>query len=132
MNYLALLVAAVAAFFIGFLWHGPVFGKLWIKLSGMTDQQLKEAKEQNMAPMMILAFIQQVLTAYVLAQFSLAWGAADAMHALLVAFWAWLLVAVVLLNGVLWEKRSTNLYLFNLAYYLVLFAVVSLIVTLWR
>lgn len=132
MNYLAIVVAAVAAFAIGFLWHGPLFGKTWIRLSGMTEQQLKEAQQQGMAQMMVLSFVQQLLTAYVLAQFSYAWGASDIGGALLVAFWAWLLVSVIMLNGVLWERKPTALYAFNIAYQLVLFAVVSTIVTLWR
>ncbi|HLD39833.1 MAG TPA: DUF1761 family protein, partial [Candidatus Nanoarchaeia archaeon] len=33
-NYLAVLVAAIAAYVVGFLWYGPVFGKKWMALMG--------------------------------------------------------------------------------------------------
>lgn len=35
VNYLAIVVSAVAAFAIGFIWHGPLFGKTWAKLCGI-------------------------------------------------------------------------------------------------
>ena len=33
INLKAVVVSAVAAFVIGFLFHGPLFGKLWMKLA---------------------------------------------------------------------------------------------------
>jgi hypothetical protein len=34
-----------------------------------------------------------------------------------VGFWVWLgFVAVILANGLLWEGKSLNLFLFNIAY----------------
>jgi len=62
-----------------------------------------------------LAFVQQMITAYVLAHFSCKWRAAGVGGALFVAFSSWLLVALATLNSVLWERKSTGLYLFNLA-----------------
>ena len=34
VNWLAIIIAAVANMVIGFLWYGPVFGKSWMTLSG--------------------------------------------------------------------------------------------------
>ena len=34
MNWIAIVIATVAAMVIGFLWYGPVFGKSWMALSG--------------------------------------------------------------------------------------------------
>lgn len=34
INYWAVLVSAFCAFFIGWIWYGPLFGKLWMKLNG--------------------------------------------------------------------------------------------------
>lgn len=36
VNYLAILVAAVLSMVLGFLWYGPLFGKEWTKLMGVT------------------------------------------------------------------------------------------------
>ena len=34
MNWIAIIVATVAAMVIGFLWYGPAFGKTWMALTG--------------------------------------------------------------------------------------------------
>jgi hypothetical protein len=34
MNWIAIIVATVAAMVIGYLWYGPVFGKTWMALTG--------------------------------------------------------------------------------------------------
>jgi hypothetical protein len=40
-NWLAIIVAAIAFYAIGFLIYGAVFSKLWMQLSGYTQEQLK-------------------------------------------------------------------------------------------
>ncbi len=44
INYLAVVVAAIANMVLGFLWYGSLFGKQWIKLSGFTAEAMNEAK----------------------------------------------------------------------------------------
>jgi hypothetical protein len=34
MNWVAIIIATVAAMVIGFLWYGPAFGKTWMALTG--------------------------------------------------------------------------------------------------
>lgn len=42
MNYLALLVAALSTLVVGFVWYHPkVFGTIWMKESGMTQEKIK-------------------------------------------------------------------------------------------
>lgn len=42
LNPIALVVAAVSALVVGFIWYNPkVFGNAWMKESGMTDEQIK-------------------------------------------------------------------------------------------
>lgn len=136
INYLAVLAAAVAAFVFGFLWHGPVFGKLWMSLSGITQEQMEAAKAKGMGAMkwqMLGTFLQQLLTAYVFALFAMWMGFMDVSGALQLAFWSWLgFIVTTQLNGVLWENRSKHLYLFNITYQLASFMILSLIVTLWK
>ena len=61
VNYLAVLVAGLAAFFLGGLWYTAIFGKLWIKLQGYTDEQIKEMKAKMSPPKffggMILSYL---------------------------------------------------------------------------
>ena len=62
INYLAVLVSAIIGMIIGALWYSPLlFGKLWMKLSGMTEKQLNEAKKKGMGKMYLVAFIGVLL-----------------------------------------------------------------------
>ncbi len=136
LNYTSIFVAALAAFFIGFLWHGPVFGKAWIKLMKITPSEMVKGRKEMAKKMplyMLGAFIQQVITAGVIAVFCPLIGVPDAGRAILLAFLLWLgLISTTLLNGVLWEKRTVPLYLFNIVYQFVSLTVITLIVGLWR
>ena len=135
-NSLAVLVAALAAFIIGFLWHGPVFGKQWIKMMKIPKSEIDAMKAKGMGPMiprMIAALAQQLVFATVVSHLASALGVAGAVPAILFAVLLWLgFVATILLNTVLWENRKMELYLFNVAYHLVSLVAVTLIVVMWR
>jgi len=134
INLLAVFVAAAVAFFIGFLWHGPLFGAQWIKLMGIPQAEVDAMKAKGMGPMvpqMIAAFVQQVVTAGIMAHLMNALSITDVVPALLFAFVLWLgFIATVLLNGVLWENRKMNLYFFNIGYHLVALAAIALVIVL--
>ena len=41
-NPIAMLVAAISALVVGFIWYNPkVFGNAWMKAAGVTDEQIK-------------------------------------------------------------------------------------------
>lgn len=135
VNYVSVLVAAAAAFCIGFLWHGPVFGKQWMKLMKITPAEMKKGQKEmegKMAGYMLVAFLQQLVTAYVVSVVASLIGVSDTAGAVQLAGLLWLgLIATTLLNGVLWEKRTIPLYLFNIVYQLVSLTVITLIVAVW-
>lgn len=136
VNLLAVFVAAIAAFTIGFLWHGPVFGKQWIALMEIPQAKIDEMRAKGMGPMvpqMIAGLIQQIVVALVAAHLANALGLTTALQAVLFAIVIWFgFIATVLLNTVLWEQRKISLYLFNNAYQVVSLIVISLIVVLWK
>lgn len=41
LNWIAIIVATVASFVIGFLWYGPVFGKAWLAALGKTEDEIQ-------------------------------------------------------------------------------------------
>ena len=41
VNYWAVLVAALFTFVLGFLWHGPLFGRTWLRLVALTPESMK-------------------------------------------------------------------------------------------
>ena len=64
LNPIAMLVAAVSALVVGFIWYNPkVFGNAWMQAAGMTDEQVKGG---NMAKIFGLALLFAFLLAVAL------------------------------------------------------------------
>lgn len=131
IDYLGVLMAAVASFAFGALWHSQLgFGMTWRSLMGLSEKDMRStpsaADRQRARPLspvqaMLLGFIATLLFAYVLAHFivlaGVAAGGVSVGVALEAGFWVWLGFAVVILaNGYLWEGKPLNLFLFNAAY----------------
>ncbi len=67
MNPWAVLVAALSTLPIGFIWYNPkVFGTIWMKETGMTEEKAKEA---NMLKIFGMAILFAIMISFVL-QFS--------------------------------------------------------------
>lgn len=123
VNYLAILLCGILSMVVGFLWYGPLFGKEWMKLSGMTDKVKEEAKK-NMGQTYGIMFVLSLVMAWILAHFI--WYAAPASATLMIgvktAFWGWLgLVVPTSASKYLFnpEKKPWKLFYLDAGYYLV-------------
>lgn len=136
---LGIIIAAVAAQGLGFLWYGPLFGKTWMGLMGLTEKDKEKAKQQGMAKTFVMSFVASLVTATVLNFLTIESGFVDitgaapalvnALGAMLIAALVWLgFVATKSLGSVFWEGRSWKLYFFNTAHDLVSFLVMGAIV----
>lgn len=137
INYLAVIVAATVSMVVGALWYGPLFGKQWMALSGMTQANLDAAKKRGMSKMYVVAFIGSLVMSYVLAHalvFASVYLNVSGIGAgLMAGFWNWLgFVAPVTLGGVLWEGKSWKLWGLNNSYHLVTLLLMGVVLSLWR
>lgn len=131
INYYALIVAAVANIAIGMLWYGPLFGKPWMAMTGLTKESIKTMPLKPMYAM-LGGLINSLLIAYVLLFFTATW-VTDLNGALMAAFWIWLgFVATTQISGFLWEGKPFKLFLINTSYSLVAYGVMAAILVLWR
>jgi len=133
INYLAVLVAAVASVVLGFVWYGPLFGKTWAQLMGFDKKKMAEAKKKGMPKQTwVLMILGTLVTSYVLAHFVDYLDAVNVAGALQAGFWLWLgFIVPVQLGMVLWEGKPWKLYFLNAAYYLVNLSVMATILALW-
>lgn len=67
VNLLAVLLATIAAFILGGIWYGPLFGRPWMAAHGLTADQLRE----GFSPMRSygITFLIGLVTAYTFALF---------------------------------------------------------------
>ncbi|MBR9706855.1 MAG: DUF1761 domain-containing protein [Candidatus Diapherotrites archaeon] len=130
VNYAAVLIAAIASFIVGMIWYGPLFGKKWMKLSGI--KKSKKKKKQDMTGIMISGIITDLVVTFVLASFLLMAGASSVIDSIVVAFWIWLGFYVpVMYGGVLWEGKKLELFILNIAYRLTSLFTMAIILAVW-
>lgn len=133
INFVSVLVAALAAFILGFLFHGPVAGKLWMKLADI--HPTGNEKFSDMVPQLIWNFIVNLLTAFVMAgSFWLIFtsslmGPATWFRGAILGAWFWLgfLVPATSIE-VIWMGRKFKLWLFEAVCSLIVMATMGAII----
>ena len=137
VNILAIVVAVVVNFVLGFLWYAKLFMKSWTKEMGYDPNMRPDGKA--MAKGMALMVIGNFLFAWILAFYLAGWkfipGSAQMgtlSFAINSALSVWIGFFVpVHLSRVVWEKHSWKLFFINSGYHLVATVVVALILAYW-
>lgn len=157
-NPIAMLVAAISALVVGFIWYNPkVFGNAWMKAAGVTDEQIKGGNMVKIFGLALLfAFIlSSALPGIVIHQMgalSLVGGVADgalpsyaaflsdygdafrtfkhgAFHGVLTGIF---IVLPILGTNALFERKSAKYIFINTGYWIVTLAVMGAIISGWR
>ena len=129
VNYLAVLVAAIAQMIIGAVWYGPLFGKQWMSYSKIkpdkkTMQKMKEKAKHSY----VVMFIGSIITAMVFSYIIDYANATTAIDGMIGGFWVWLGFVVPVLSGsFLWEGRPVALFNLKAGYYLVTLLAMTLV-----
>lgn len=135
INYLAVFVAAVVNFFIGFMLHGPVGGKLWMKLANIVPTG--NEKMSDMYGQMAWNLLANLVFAYVLAvmyMFAVGSGYAEAgvWAGLCVAFKVWLGFVVTSTSmDVIWMKANFKLWVYEIFASLASILAMGAIIAAW-
>lgn len=128
LNYLAILVSAVAYWILGALWYSPVlFGKLWSKVVQPSD----EAKK-GMGMSMALSFIGFFLICFVMALFVTHLVPADMTRGIKIALSAGFgFMLLPMWIGQLYSKSSMTVLLIDAAYHFAGFIIAAIIISSW-
>jgi hypothetical protein len=132
INYLAVLVAAIAHFLIGGLWYGLLFGNKFVELIGWSPEKLRQMESRNPTKAMVLAFLFAVIVSLVIALFIKYTGARTVFEGIQIAILLWLVIASTQFATVMFEDRSLGLYLLNIGYQLVACSMAGVILVLWK
>lgn len=131
VNIWAVLVAALSAFIVGWIWYGPLFGKLWMKLNGFTEEMIKEGGGMSMPLIMIINYIATVLAAFAIAMFiGIESDASFGLFAgfMIAIFW----IGTSRLNDVLYERKPFKLFLINVGYNVVIYMIMGAVLGAWH
>ena len=138
INYWAVLLATVACVALGFVWFGPLFGKVWMKAIHVEmPKEITKAMQRDMMRSYGIVAVSAFVMAFVLAHF-LAFASEfmdteGAMAGATGAIWAWVgFVVPATLGSVLWESRTWKYCFVTAGYWLVALIVTGVILAVWQ
>ena len=137
VNYVAILVCGIASMVVGFIWYGPLFGKVQMQVMGADDctPEQKEAMRKAMGGMYLLQFILALIMIWTIDMVLVHWaGQASAVK---IAVFLWFgFVVTLAAGGALWsgkpKKMAYKMFLLSAGAQLVTFIVVALILSAWK
>jgi hypothetical protein len=128
-NFLAVLVAAIVNYVFATIWYALIFGKIWQKLTGITDMKP--------APMnIILVLIGSFVLSFILYH-SIVFGNAyfkisGVTGGLMGGFFGWFgYIAPVTLATKLWEKKPWGLWFLDNGFWLISLLIMGIILSVW-
>ena len=136
INFIAVAAAAIAAFILGFLFHRPPIGNLWMKLANI--HPTGNEKFSDMIPQMIKNLLVNFVTAavlaviYLFASGSTYLGGAGTWRGVVCALWIWLGFIVTGSSiEVIWMGKKFELWLYECACSLVVMSAMGAIIAHW-
>jgi len=130
INHIAVFVCAVMSLVIGGVWWSPLlFAKSWQQENGLSDEQLAKANPvKNFGLSFVLAWIMSYNLAFFLGTPDTTWQWGLAAGLLTGVGW----VAAMFIVIALFEMRSVKYIAINVGYIIVYFALIGLILGIWR
>jgi hypothetical protein len=136
VNFWAVLVCAIISMVVGAVWYGPLFGKKWVEIIGATEMDMEKRKEMQKGARKLYAvsFLLSLFQIYILALFVNAFFNTPGYQT---ALWIWAAFVVpTVAAGSMWNNDSSKIswtrFLIQAGYYLLLFIVFGVILSLWR
>ena len=130
-NWFEVLAAALSAFVLGGLWYGPLFGKKWQQLNGLTDERIAQA---NMGLIYGLAFLLNVFLATMLSLFieiAMMMGSGALAGAAMGAVLGVIFIVPTFGVNYLFSRRPLALYAIDVGYQILQMALMGAIMGAW-
>lgn len=130
INYLAVLIAAMASMVVGSIWYAePVLGKKWMALMGKKKEDIK--KDEAMKAIG-LSFVLSFVMSYVLAHIIDYAEATTWSEGAVTGFWVWLgFVATAMITNALFEGKKMALVWIFLGNSLLTLLAMGIILAVW-
>lgn len=136
VNLLSVLVAALAAMALGFLWYSPaLFAKSWIREMGYdpNDKAKIQEMQKSAGPAYAGSFLASLVSAFMLAKILSITPIDSALYGMKFGLGVWLgFVATVQLTAALFMKNSMKLFAINTGYQLVSYLLLGAILAAWK
>jgi hypothetical protein len=133
VNYLAVVIAALAYYAGGALWYSPVlFGKQWMALVGLTEEKIAEQKKDAWKSY-VTSLVAALVISYGLARIEMYMNVVTFAGGLHTGFWSWLcFVITTSATNSAFAGRPVKLLFIDAGYHLYGFLVIGVILAVWK
>jgi len=136
LNYWAIIVSAIFSMVLGALWYGPLFGRKWMEIVGVSPADMERRKEmqKGVGKLYLIQFLLTLFQVWVLAYYIAGWQEVSGVQN---ALWIWAAFIIPTIAGTaMWNNDSAKIswarFLIQGGYQLILFVVFGLILTYWK
>jgi hypothetical protein len=131
LNWLAILCATIAYWFLSFVWYTLLFGKIWAaELTRHRGQPPSEGS--SMGPKLISTFVLEFMSAAAMAYLIKRTGFTDLNHALKLAVATGIgFAGTAVTIGAVWESKPTKVWMIDAGFYFVGAILLAVILVSW-
>lgn len=135
-HYALILAGGVISMIVGSIWYGPLFGKKWMEICGVSaiDEEKRKQMQKEAMPLYIIQFILSLLQIYILLNL-VSWFGGFA-KTVWVAFFMWLgFVMPTIAGSAMWNNNPKKVkwarFLIQSGYQLVMFLIFGFMIQMW-
>lgn len=136
INYIAIMAGAILSMVVGAIWYGPLFGKKWMEIVGVSPSDLDAHKkmQKSAGPLYVVQFILTLFQILVLAHLIADTAKVGGLER---SLWIWAAFVVPTLAGaVMWTnehgKQKKARFLIQSGYQLIIFIIFGLLLQYWK
>jgi hypothetical protein len=134
VNYIVIIGGAVLSMVVGSIWYGPLFGKKWMEICGVSDADVEKRKQmqKEAMPLYGIQFVLSILQVYILSNL-ITYTNGPGIG---VAFFMWLGFVMPTIAGCsMWNNNPNKVrwaqFLIQSGYQLVMFVIYGYILGMW-
>ena len=136
VNIWTVITGAILSMIIGAIWYGPLFGKKWMEILGISalDADVRKKMQKSAGPLYAVQFILTLFQILVLGHLV---GEGKFLGGLSGSLWIWAgFIIPTLAGAVMWTGGSAGLkwarFMIQAGYQLVMFVIYGLLFQFWK
>ncbi len=133
VNYVAVAVCTVIAFFLGSLWFSFLFSKIWVQELSLHNVIIQAPSQRKLFMNMSLTILKEFVTSLALACLVVMTESRTVQSGLLLgSIVAFGFIATAIGLVFTWENRSMKLFLIDAGYQMIAVVLLAVILSVWH
>jgi hypothetical protein len=135
INLWVVIVGAVLSMVIGFIWYGPLFGRIWMKIEGANPNDVEDRKkmQKGAGPLYAIQFLLSLVQVYIITLINTGLPLSASIHSAILLWFGFSLPLVA--GNAMWNNKPRKVkwtqFLIQAGYQLILFIAFGILIAVW-